>query len=299
MGDMLGLTVPFKQVDVFTFNPYKGNPVAVINLLDVEESSVSQEKLQAIATWTNLSETTFLFKPSENSGADYKLRILTPVNELPFAGHPTVGSCQAFIEFTGSAKKSFKQECIAGIVPLTVLEDGSIGFQAIRTSLIDLSDNEVESYQAKAMLGIDLIARPKLLDVGPAWVVLLVKDNKTCYDAEVDYSSLGELSKKFGHCGIILAGQDPSDEHKYEMRAFAPGEGVLEDPVCGSGSVALARYLQDHFNFNKSFHFVISQGGRLNRAGRISVQIEHSSDGAIKYHVSGKARALVSGTIAI
>lgn len=296
---MPGLIVPFKQVDVFSWTPFKGNPVAVINLIDKEETSVSDEQLQAIATWTNLSETTFLFKPSAGSSADYKLRIFTPAGELPFAGHPTVGSCQAFIEFTNCTKKSLKQECPAGIVPLTVYGDNFVSFEAIRTDLIELSDDQVESYKAKAFPGLELIARPKLLDVGPKWVVVLAKDNKTCYDADLDLPALAALSIEFGHTGIILGGQDPSDASKYEMRAFATSEGLSEDPVCGSGSVALARYLQDHHDYAESFSFTISQGGRLNRKGRIFVQVEHSSDGKIKYIVGGKATTLVTGTIAV
>lgn len=90
----MSLTVPFKQVDVFTEKPFKGNPVAVVNFLEVDESGVTQEELQAIANWTNLSETTFLFKPSDDK-CDYKLRIFSPRSELPFAGHPTIGSCKA------------------------------------------------------------------------------------------------------------------------------------------------------------------------------------------------------------
>ena len=129
--------LPFKQVDVFTGELFKGNPVAVTNCMDIDESEVTTEQLQAIASWTNLSETTFLFKPTD-AGCDYKLRIFTPGSELPFAGHPTVGSCKAFLEFTGVKKEKIIQQCGLGHIELTVTDDQKISFKAGPNSIEEI-----------------------------------------------------------------------------------------------------------------------------------------------------------------
>lgn len=287
------ITVPFKQVDVFTSKLFKGNPLAVINLLDHDENEFTYEKLQAIANWTNLSETTFLFRPSDATIADYKVRIFTPSSELPFAGHPTLGSCKAFIEFTKCPKKTIVQECKGGLITITAKEN-LLSFEAVLTDIEEIPTEAVEKYET--CLGISPIARPKLLNVGPKWVVYLLKDAETCYEANINYTALAKVSEEFGHEGIIMAGQKPGEPEQYEMRAFAPADGVNEDPVCGSGSVALSRFLQDHFNFESTFSFHISQGGRLQREGNIEAVIEHS-DGKIRYNVGGDTLTIVNGTM--
>lgn len=177
--------VPFKQVDVFTSTPYKGNPVAVINCWDVPEEEVSQSTLQAIANWTNLSETTFLFKPKD-AKCDYKVRIFTPSSELPFAGHPTVGTCQAYLEFSGRKDvKRLYQECGLGAVELT-LDGKKISFKGAKTDITEISPAAADEYESA--LSVKLSQKPKLLEVGPKWVVALVQDAKTCYDLDLDFA---------------------------------------------------------------------------------------------------------------
>ncbi|EJS43408.1 YHR029C [Saccharomyces arboricola H-6] len=294
----MGVTVPFKQVDVFTEKPFKGNPVAVINFLNIDESEVTQEELQTIANWTNLSETTFLFKPSSDK-YDYKLRIFTPNNELPFAGHPTIGSCKAFLQFTkNTTATSLIQECGAGAIPLVITE-GVISFKAAMADYEGISTEVIAGYEHA--IGLKFIAAPALLHTGPEWIVALVEDAETCFDANPNFPMLAEQTKQNNHAGIILAGhkRNASIKNSFEMRAFAPVMSVNEDPVCGSGSVALARYLQELYKFEETTKITISQGGRLQRDGHIVASIVKEADGSNSYHVAGHAITVVDGKITL
>ena len=294
----MSLTVPFKQVDVFTEVPFRGNPVAVINFLDTDESEVTQKQLQAIANWTNLSETTFLFKPSNNK-CDYKLRIFTPKNELPFAGHPTIGSCKAFLQFTkNNTATSLVQECGVGAIPLTINE-GLISFKAALFDFEGISDEVITGYEQS--LGLKFIATPALLHTGPEWVVALVEDAETCFNANPNFTVLTQQTKQNNHTGIILAGpkKNAPIRNSYEMRAFPTAENIDEDPVCGSGSVALARYLQELYKFEETTNITISQGGRLGRDGHIVASIIKETDGNTSYHVAGHSITVIDGKITL
>lgn len=288
------MSFPFKQVDVFTNKPFKGNPVAVINCMDTTANTVlSDRQLQDIATWTNLSETTFLFPPRDPAN-DYYLRIFTPTSELPFAGHPTVGSCKAFMEFTNrdQADCTIKQECGVGVVQLTV-KDGKSSFKAEQTIVESIEQDMIAQYTES--LGVTPISTPKLLNVGPKWVVYLVSSGKECYDANPDMSKLAEICRVNNHTGIILGGWKQDNE--YEMRAFAPVINVPEDPVCGSGALSFIRFLQEENQYQETTEIAITQGGRVNRDGRLHCQIIHHPDGEKSYHVGGDALTVVEGTI--
>lgn len=287
--------LPFKQVDVFTSQGFKGNPVAVINCLGIDESEVTQEQLQAVANWTNLSETTFIFKPSSDQ-FDYKLRIFTPKNELPFAGHPTVGSCKAFLEFTNQIGKKnvVYQECGVGRVELTI-KDNLISFQGEQTIVEDIPEQVANDY-AKA-LNVIPIEPVKLLKVGPNWVVILVDEAQLCYDCNPDFSKVNQISQVNDHTGIILAGKKKGTDSEYEMRAFAPVINVNEDPVCGSGALSLIRYLKDTENVEHTTEIKITQGGRVGRNGQISGIIKVHSNDNITYHVGGDAVTVIEGQI--
>ncbi|SCV02661.1 LAME_0H03884g1_1 [Lachancea meyersii CBS 8951] len=282
-------TVPFKQVDVFTSTPYKGNPVAIVNCWDLDESTIEQSTLQSIAVWTNLSETTFLFKPT-NEKCDYKVRIFTPKAELEFAGHPTLGTCHAYLEFSGRKNvEKIYQECALGAVELTI-KDKKLSFKGVKTDVVSISSDLTQEYTK--CVTAPLVTEPILAEVGPHWVVALVEDNKTCFDMEIDYELMTKVAAKHGTTGMIIAGKFP-DSEKYEMRAFAPAAGVVEDPVCGSGALALARYLQEVKKFDSSYEFEISQGGRLGRQGEIKAAITHS-EGSIGYHIGGQCISVVN-----
>ncbi|CCE63320.1 hypothetical protein TPHA_0E02280 [Tetrapisispora phaffii CBS 4417] len=297
----------FKQMDVFTSKPFKGNPVAVVNCMDISEDEISSETMLSIANWTNLSETTFLFKPTDPTKSNYKLRIFTPANELPFAGHPTIGSCKAYLQFTDQIQtlKYIRQECEVGIIDLVSdVDTGIISLKAEKTDLDKLEADVVKLYQESLTNNgkpIKPIDSPYVLHVGPEWVVFLVEDSETCYNANPDFGKMAEISLKYGHSGIILAGKKSKfDENssvlEMEMRAFVPAYNVNEDPVCGSGSIALIRYLQQKYNFSKTTRINISQGGRMTREGHIYAEIKVTSDG-ISYHCGGDALCVVDGVI--
>lgn len=290
---IMNIAVPFKQVDVFTTSFFKGNPVAVINFMDSEEE-VPSTLLQSIANWTNLSETTFLFKPSDPKN-DYRLRIFTPNEELPFAGHPTIGSCRAFLEFTGRKDASqINQECKLGVVRISVTNE-KIAFEAVKADIDAIPEALVHGLEK--CISTTFKTTPKVLHVGPEWVVGLVEDSQTCFNLNPDFSLLGDMSGKFGITGLVIAGKKP-DSSGYEMRAFAPSQGVNEDPVCGSGCLAFVRYLQDLYQTSSTTTFDITQGGRLQREGKLSATIEHGKD-KFSYHVGGQALTIINGMINI
>lgn len=291
------LQLPFLQVDVFTSEPFKGNPVAVVNCMDIDPDQVSDEQLLAIANWTNLSETTFLFKPTID-GCDYKLRIFSPVAEMPFAGHPTIGSCKAFLNFTGRKNvKSLSQECLLGVISLKISDEGAISFKAEQADVEEISQDASDEY--RKCLQVDSLAEPKLLKVGPEWIVYLVESSEDCYNANPQFAQMAASSARYGHTGVILAGKKPGSAHDYEMRAFAPVEGVNEDPVCGSGSIALIRYLQELYGFSETTNINITQGGRLKRKGQIFSQIQVDAKGEVSYSSAGHAIILIDGFISV
>ncbi|CAL9731437.1 hypothetical protein MOUN0_L08878 [Monosporozyma unispora] len=287
--------LPFKQVDVFTSEGFKGNPVAVINCLGINESEVTKDQLQAVANWTNLSETTFIFKPSSDQ-FDYKLRIFTPKNELPFAGHPTIGSCKAFLEFTNQIGKKdvVYQECGVGRVELTI-KGKLISFQGEQTIVEDIADDVAKGYAQT--LGVTPIETVKLLKVGPNWVVILVDEAQLCYNSNPDFAKISQISNVNDHTGIILGGKKKGTTNEYEMRAFAPVINVDEDPVCGSGALAFIRYLKDAEKIEATSEIKITQGGRLGRNGQISGIVKVHEDGKYTYHVGGDSLTVIEGQI--
>lgn len=237
-------TYPFYQIDVFTDKGFLGNPLAVIVALDTALPIPNDEQMQKIANWTNLSETTFLLPPTDPTKADYKVRIFTPNVELSFAGHPTIGTCRAFLEYTRSKKKSVVQECEAGLVELQVADSGSIAFTAppLRKT------GPVEEETVKVVCESMGIAREDVLDTqwivnGPHWFALLLKDAETVLKA----SRIPTLASKQFEFGIVgqyhksAAATTPSGEGKevggapfFEIRAFPHLDLIDEDPVCGS-----------------------------------------------------------------
>lgn len=293
------LQVPFKQVNVFSEKPFKGNPVAVINCMDLDESEVTDEEMQSVANWTNLSETTFIFK-SSNEKADYKVRIFTPVSELPFAGHPTIGTCKAYLDFVGKSidgKYTVVQDCKLGLVSIAV-DHGTVSFTAASIVPSELSDQNIAQYED--VLGVPPTHRPQMINSGPHWVVYLVKDAETCYNLNPKFQNMKDYNIENGHSGIIVAGPRNGDfsSNDYEMRAFVPALNVPEDPVCGSGAAAFIGHLQQTFKYTTTIKISITEGGRLNREGRIVGEIVHQ-DGRTDYKVGGVPVTVIDGQITL
>ncbi len=271
---------PFRQVDVFTEQAYRGNPVAVVGA----GADLDTETMRAFARWTNLSETTFLLPPTDPA-ADYRVRIFTPVTELPFAGHPTLGSAHAWLELGGAPAKAgtVVQECGVGLVQIRRTPTG-LAFAApalIRSGPVA----DVDLDRIVTELGI---TRADVLDAhwvdnGPGWVAVLLAD----VDALLALRP-GTLSLEVGAVAFHPAGAS----ELYEVRAFFPKDGLaVEDPVTGSLNASLAQWLIG--TGRAQAPYTASQGTTLARAGR--VHIERDDDGTI--WVGGGTVTCVSGHV--
>jgi PhzF family phenazine biosynthesis protein len=283
-------SLPFKQVDVFTSVRFKGNPVAVV----LEGDGLSSEQMQQIAHWTNLSETTFVVGPTL-PGADYHVRIFTPGAELPFAGHPTIGTAHALLEAGRVEAKNGKltQQCKAGLIAVQVDDtaDGrSIGFTLPEAALTALPAAELA--ELAALLGVDAVGEPLLVDVGPRWVVVQLADAAAVLAVVPDLARMKVLDAAGRRTGIVLYGRHPDGSAAdYEMRAFAPAHGISEDPVCGSGAGCLGAYLR-HTGQVPDADVLLSQGQMVRRDGRIRLGVHPDA-----ITVGGHAVTCIDGTI--
>jgi len=273
------VTRDFAQVDVFTTTPYAGNPVAVVHDAD----GLSTEQMQRFAHWTNLSETTFVLPPTD-AGADYRVRIFTPTAELPFAGHPTLGTCHAWLSNGGVPRgDAIVQECGAGLVPIRHSDDG-LAFAApplIRSG--EVAEEYVQRIADVLRIQRDDILDAEWVDNGPGWVAVWL--------ASAD-QVLG-LRPGIVDLDIGVAGPYPAgSEAAIEVRAFSPMVGAaVEDPVTGSLNASLAGWLLRTGRVEAPY--VASQGTVLGRAGR--VHVSQDADGAI--WVGGGTVTCVSGRV--
>ncbi len=280
-------SVRFKQVDVFTRVPYRGNPVAVV----LQAEGLSDADMQRIAAWTNLSETTFVLPPSA-PGADYKLRIFTPRFELPFAGHPTIGSAHAVLE-GGIAKAKggrLRQECGVGILDLQV--DGDTLWldspAATDTQLSDLDLGVVEKILKAKFQG-----KPCVINVGPRWLIAELADAAAVDALAPDMQILAELSNRLSIGGVTVYGAASDGKSAMHVRSFAPAHGIVEDPVCGSGNISVAAYLRKSGQDDRfGERYVARQGMQLGRDGQVSIRFERD-----KILLGGNAVTCVEGTL--
>jgi PhzF family phenazine biosynthesis protein len=290
MMDSRPKRAPFKQVDVFTAVPFKGNPVAVI----LDGNGMTTERMQAVASWTNLSETTFVCAPTL-ADADYRLRIFTPKSELPFAGHPTLGSAWAVLERGLEPKTPGRlvQECGKG--PITLRMVGRSLFLALPEPAFTAPD-DAECAAAAAALGVPApaIVRGSIVDVGVVWLALQLRSADEVIALEPNMALLAALgdARHTGVCVFGLHGEGVSAA--VEVRAFAPAAGVPEDPVCGSGNGCVAAMIRRHGLLARSA-YVASQGRCLGRDGR--VEVEYDPDGTI--WLGGNAVTCIDGSIAV
>jgi PhzF family phenazine biosynthesis protein len=272
---------PFAQVDVFSAVPYRGNPVAVV----LDGDGLTAEQMQRIANWTNLSETTFVLPPT-SPAADYRVRIFTTAEELPFAGHPTIGTCHAWLARNPQhAGDTIVQECEAGLITLRRTGD-RLAFAAPPLLRDEPVDEELQARIAR-ILGIDRagIRDARWIDNGPGWVGVLLDDAKTVLAVTPDAEDL-----KLG-----LVGPYPADAPEaVEVRGFFPaGRTSFEDPVTGSLNAGLALWLLRTGRLQAPY--VASQGTALGRAGR--VHVDQDADGTV--WVGGDAVTCVRGEIEI
>ncbi|PPF36677.1 PhzF family phenazine biosynthesis protein [Pseudoclavibacter sp. AY1H1] len=273
---------PFAQVDVFSESPYLGNPVAVI----LDGAGLTDDEMLHVARWTNLSETTFVL-PTTDPGADYRLRIFTPGGELPFAGHPTLGSAHAWLERGGAPKNAGRvvQECGAGLVEVRI-DEGRLAFAAPPTLRSGPLEPELLARIVTAYgISADQVTAHQWIDNGPGWAVVQLASAQEVLDLDPDLSLLPEAM-----VGAVGA-YPPGAPHAFELRSFAPAIGVDEDPVCGSMNASAAQWMHRTGTAPGS-SWRVSQGTRLGRAGDITVTVDDS--GAV--WVGGATTTLFSGT---
>lgn len=272
---------PFHQVDVFTDTALRGNPLAVVHGAD----GLSDEQMRAFAAWTNLSETTFLLAPRDPA-ADYRIRILTPKGELMFAGHPTLGSCRAWLARGGVPKRKDRivQECGVGLVELRQ-DGGRLAFQAPPCRRSDVDPDELDLITRALGLAPAAVEKAARLDNGTVWVTLLLRDAKTVLGLDPDHSALRSLPK------VGVVGPNPAGSATHlEIRGFAASQGIPEDPVTGSLNAGVAQWLIGEGRAPDTY--VASQGTRLGRAGRVHVRRE----GEIVW-IGGDVTPCIEGTV--
>jgi PhzF family phenazine biosynthesis protein len=317
----------FKQVDVFTSVAYLGNPVAVV----LDGTGLSDATMQSFARWTQLSETTFVLPPSREAkaqGADYKLRIFTPGGELPFAGHPTLGSASAWLSAGGEAQQAgiLVQECGVGLVTLKKSE-GRWAFAAPPFSKRNFPETTLRALLKALGIQAHQVIDSQILNNGPEWWSILLDDAVTLRQLTPDHMALKQLGVKVGVAALTEATHANSSllisrsnresrafagsagnnlaEHKtqsedqtkadahLEVRAFAAAIGITEDPVTGSLNASLAQWLIGSGTMPRQY--LSSQGGALGRQGRVHIQ----QDAQGQVWVGGDTVVCIEGHVAL
>ncbi|CNF14769.1 PhzF family phenazine biosynthesis protein [Yersinia frederiksenii] len=287
----------YKQVDVFTTSPLQGNPLAVI----LEAEGLNEIQMLSLARWTNLSETTFVFKPT-NPVADYQVRIFTPEKELPFAGHPTLGTAHALLEAGLVTKQPgvVMQECGIGVIAVNILPEGTLAFAApavtFRTVAVEGRELLMAAFQP-AVIETDTMLM--VADMGIRWLMVRMPNAQSCLAVTPDQTMIKKLQIACDVDGVALYGAyssgDPAD---YEMRAFlVEWDKLVEDPVTGSANACLARLLK----VNKfpdggltAQGYQVRQGTQLQREGRVSVRFIHDEP-----WIGGQSCTLINGWLHI
>ncbi|MAT05916.1 MAG: phenazine biosynthesis protein PhzF [Acidimicrobiaceae bacterium] len=271
----------FAQLDVFASEPMRGNPLAVV----VDGDGLTDDDMARFANWTNLSETTFLLPPTDPS-ADYRVRIFTTTGELPFAGHPTIGSCRAWLDHGGvpATSGTVVQECGVGLVAIR-----SVGSRLAFAAPPLMRSGTVEATaiaEIEAAIGVDVIDAA-WADNGPGWIAVEVADAATVRSIVPDFRALPDVK-----LGIV--GRADADDHDVEVRAFFPGSGShFEDPVTGSLNAAIAMWLMGRHPSLRSY--VARQGTALGRDGRVHLERDDAGD----IWVGGDTVGLVTGTLTL
>jgi PhzF family phenazine biosynthesis protein len=279
--------LPYAEVDVFTDVPLSGNPVAVV----FDADGLSDAQMQAFANWTHLSETTFVLAPTD-ARADYRLRIFTPNTEFAFAGHPTLGSCHAWLERGGRPRTDgiVRQQCGIGIVDVHRLDDaGALAFVAPATRIEPVEPALLQAVCRALGLAPERVRQARWLDNGgPRWLGLLLDSAATVLALEPDHRALAGLAE------VGVVGPHPAGAAaQVEVRAFVASAGIVEDPVTGSLNASLAHWLIAEGVLPA--RYVAAQGTRLGRAGR--VRVERRADGTIL--IGGRSRLLIEGALAL
>ncbi|RDU96529.1 PhzF family phenazine biosynthesis protein [Trinickia dinghuensis] len=285
--------VRFKQVDVFSEVPFKGNALAVV----FDADGMTDDQMQAIARWTNLSETTFVCRPSAPE-ADYLVRLFTPAYELPFAGHPTLGTAHALLDggYRPRQPGRLVQQCGVGLVEVAVHGSGSMAFVAPPARIEPLDADQLQAL--KAALRSDEIdfddIPPCCIDNGVPWLAIGVKSPQACVSMVLDAAAVSQIVRKTGMSGLAFyASHAPNGPATLEVRCIVvEGDGPLyEDPATGSANAGLASLFASRERRPAS-RYTVRQGTAIGREGRVTVEYDDSG----KIWIGGTSITIVDGT---
>lgn len=275
----------FIQCDVFSPIPYHGNGLAVV----VDAEGLTEEQMQRFAAWTNLAETTFLLPPTDPT-ADYRVRIFTPIREMLFAGHPTLGSCASWLHCGGIPKTKglVKQECGVGIVEVDVSQLPTLSFAAPPTSIKEMEAGHRDDIIRALDIPADAIVHTAELCNGPTWQLFELKHAEQVL--ALDSSRVRWPAFK----GIgFIAPHSLGSECDYEVRMLAPSSGMSEDPITGSLNAAIAKWLLVNGRLQRPY--LVAQGTRIGRTGRVTVK----PDGNDTAWIGGQVHILIEGNVQI
>ena len=287
---------PFKQVDVFADQALSGNPVAVV----LDATGLSTADMQRLARWTNLSETTFVL-PGTPGVSDYHLRIFTPHDELPFAGHPTIGTAHAVLEagLVQATQGRLLQSCRAGLIQLQVNEEDSqrwIGFDLPTPKITRLSSDQLNQISVSLALDARQAVDARIIDVGPKWVVVRLNSDDEVRQLQPDLAHMASCDRAWGTVGVTVFGLSPNGTTPaMEVRSFAPSQGIPEDPVCGSGNGCGAAFIREQAL--PSLYpegYIAQQGTAIERDGRIRISYNEAG-----IHVAGQATTVIQGHLTL
>jgi PhzF family phenazine biosynthesis protein len=280
---------PFLQLDVFAPSRGRGNPLGVV----FDAADLDTTSMQAIAAWLNLSETTFVLPPIQ-AAADYRLRIFTPRQELPFAGHPSVGTAHAVIVRSLVAPRAGRlvQECTAGLLPLRI--EGERDQRRIHVRAPRGIERAANPSAAVASLrGARLGAlRPALIDNGPKWWCVELADEATVRTLTPDLDAMAKATTADGAVGVAVYARCTGRTYSLVVRAFGPADGIPEDPVTGSANAAIAAWM--HMNMGlPATQFLSSQGREVGRDGIVEISVDPDGDAWI----GGQTQTVVDGVL--
>lgn len=291
-------------MDVFTTELYRGNPAAVV----FDALGIDDDTMQAIAREMNLSETAFILPPVD-AEAHYSVRLFTPRSELPFAGHPTIAVAAAFVErdpqLAGNLPGTLRQECGIGIIHIDVsLAEGG-GYEFTMTQAAPLwRDVPLARQEAAEMLGCpadDVCELPsQVVSTGVPWLIIPLRSPAAVVAIRPDLKAIERFCYEHRAVGVTTYAIGASGQQKWiKVRTFAPGQGVTEDPVCGSGNGSVAAYIAATAQFGgPSFDYVAHQGSEVSRPGRVLVHCSPGSEG-LRVRVGGRAVNVLQGHILV
>lgn len=277
-------TRPFVQCDVFSPVPTQGNGLAVV----IDAEGLDTKAMQAFAAWTNLAETSFLLPPTV-ADADYRVRIFTPNREMPFAGHPTLGSCTAWLHSGGQPRRAglVRQECGIGLVDIDISVAGAPAFGAPATQIAPLDEQACLVIRQALDIADDAVLRTALLDNGPVWQVLELHSAA----AVLALDSSRVRWPAFKPIGLIGA-HPPGADCDFEVRMLAPSSGMSEDPITGSLNAALACWMQAEGRLDRPL--TVAQGTAIGRSGRVYVRPESPT-----IWIGGQTHVLIEGSVTL